>query len=77
MYNDKIVNDKNVWYNIINLGRLVMEVKKRKRKASFSKIKLLFVFVVFASITMTLGYNCLSNILKIYDMKNEKKELES
>jgi len=54
-----------------------MEVKKRKRKASFSKIKLLFVFVVFASITMTLGYNCLSNILKIYDMKNEKKELES
>ncbi len=52
-------------------------MKKRKRKASFSKIKLLFVIVVFASVTTALGYNCLSNILKIYDMKNEKRELEN
>ena len=32
---------------------------------------------MFASVTTALGYNCLSNILKIYDMKNEKRELEN
>lgn len=51
-------------------------MKKRKRKASFSKIKLLLIIVIFASVTTILGYNCLTNILKIYDMKNEKRELE-
>ena len=50
--------------------------KKRKRKASLSKIKILFSILVFASVTTILGYNCLTNILKIYDMKNEKKQLE-
>lgn len=51
-------------------------MKKRKRKASFSKIKILLSVLVFTAITAALGYNCLTNILKIYDMKNEKKQLE-
>ena len=55
----------------------MIEVKKRKRKASFSKIKILLAVLVFASTTMALGYNCLMNVLKIYDMKNEKKQLET
>ena len=50
--------------------------KKRKRKASLSKIKVLFSVLIFASVTTILGYNCLTNILKIYDMKHEKKQLE-
>lgn len=52
-------------------------MKKKKRKASFSKIKILLSILVFTSVTMALGYNCLSNILKIYAMKNEKKQLET
>ena len=51
-------------------------VKKKKRKASISKIKIFFSIIVFTSITAILGYDCLINILKIYDMKNEKKSLE-
>lgn len=49
----------------------------KKRKTSFSKIKIFFAVIVFSSITVALGYNCLTNILKIYDMKNEKRELEN
>lgn len=51
-------------------------MKKRKRKASLSKIKILLSVLVFTSITIALGYDCLSNILKIYDMKNVEKQQE-
>ena len=41
--------------------------KKRKRKASKSKIRIFLTIVVFGFITVALGYNCLSNILKIQE----------
>lgn len=53
-----------------------MAKKKRKRKIK-SKIKVLFVLIVFCLVTGTLGYNCLGNILKINELKREKKELEN
>jgi len=51
-------------------------VKKRKRKASKSKIRIFISLIIFGSVTVALGYDCLSNILKIQGMKNEKKQLQ-
>ena len=49
----------------------------KKRKTSKSKIRIFVSLIVFGAVTAALGYNCLTNILKIQEMKNEKKELES
>ena len=51
--------------------------KKKKRKASKSKIRIFFAIIVFGAVTAALGYNCLTNIIKIQSMKKEKKSLES
>lgn len=50
---------------------------KKKRKASKSKIRVLIALVVFGLITVALGYDCLNNIMKIQEMKKEKKNLEN
>ena len=50
--------------------------KKRKRKTSKSKIRIFISLIIFGSVTAALGYNCLTNILKIKDMHDEKKKLE-
>ena len=34
------------------------------------------LLVVFCAVTGALGYNCLKNISKIHDLKNEKNNLE-
>ena len=52
-------------------------VKKRKRKTSKSKIRIFISLIIFGSVTCALGYNCLTNIIKIKDMNNEKIELQS
>lgn len=51
--------------------------KKRKRKTSKSKIRIFVSLIVFGSVTVALAYNCFTNIVKIQEMKNEKKELET
>ena len=51
--------------------------KKKKRKTSKSKIRIFISLIVFGAVTGALGYNCLTNITKIQEMKKEKKELES
>lgn len=50
--------------------------KKRKRKASKSKIRIFISLIIFGSVTAALGYNCLSNILQIQSMREEKKNLQ-
>ena len=50
--------------------------KKKKRKASKSKIRVFVSLIVFGFITVVLGYNCFNTIMKIQDMNNEKKNLE-
>ena len=50
--------------------------KKKKRKTSKLKIRIFICIIVFGSVTAALGYNCFCNIIKIYDMKKEKKNLE-
>ncbi len=50
--------------------------KKRKRKASKHKIRLVLAFLVFASITSVLGYNLLSNVKSINELVLQKKELK-
>lgn len=50
--------------------------KRKKRKASKSKIRIFISLVVFGSVMGALGYNCLTNIMKINDMRNEKRELQ-
>jgi len=53
-----------------------MAKKKRKRKASKSKLRIFICLIVFVSITGMLGYDCLNNIIKINEMKKEKKNLQ-
>ena len=50
--------------------------KRRKRKASKSKIRIFISLIIFGSVTAALGYNCLSNILQIQSMKEEKENLQ-
>ena len=50
--------------------------KKKKRKASKSKIRVFIALIVFGSVTAALGYNCLNNILQIQSMNKEKKDLQ-
>ena len=49
---------------------------KKKRKASKSKIRVFIALIIFGSVTVALGYDCLNNILKIQAMNKEKKNLE-
>lgn len=50
--------------------------KKRRRKSFKSRIRIFMALIVFGAVTAALGYNCLTNILKIQDLKNEKESLE-
>ena len=50
--------------------------KKRRKKAFKAKIRIFLAIIVFGTITSLLGYNCLTNILKIQKLKNEKDSLE-
>ena len=50
--------------------------KRRKRKSFKSKIRIFVAIIIFGSVTAALGYNCLNNIIKIQDLKNEKDNLE-
>ena len=77
MYIDKIVKAMIVWYNYFDLRKLVTGMgKKRKRKTFKSKIRIFVAFVVFGSVTMALGYNCLSNIVEIKHLNNKKENLK-
>lgn len=49
---------------------------QKKKKISYSKVRLFFGFVIFCIVTAILVYNCLSNINMINDMKHEKEILE-
>ena len=51
--------------------------KKKKRKTSKSKIRIFISLIIFCSVTVALGYNCLNNILQIQEMKKEKQSLQS
>lgn len=55
---------------------MIEMTKKRKRKTSKSKIRIFISLIIFGSVTTALGYTCISNILKIQDMKHEKEELQ-
>lgn len=78
MYIDKIVKLKILCYNNFNLGELVIEMaKKRRRKASKAKIRIFISLIVFCSVTVALGYNCLTNIIQIQNLRNEKENLEN
>lgn len=77
MYIDKIVNLIYVCYNEFNLGRSVTKMGKRRKKKSFkSKIRIFVAVIIFGSVTMALGCNCLTNIVKIKDLTKEKDNLE-
>ena len=49
----------------------------RKKKKLKHRIRFMFAFIVFGSITAILGYNLLSNIMDINRMRIEKKELQA
>lgn len=54
----------------------MLMVKKKKRKTSKSKIRIFVSLIIFGSVTAALGYNCLTNVLQIQAMKEEKKNLQ-
>ena len=50
---------------------------KKKRKKQFkSKVRIFFILIIFVIVAGTLGYNCVSNIIKIQRLNNEKESLE-
>ena len=49
--------------------------KKKKKRTSKRKIRILFAFLVFMGITSVLGYNLYSNVSGIRKLMLEKKEL--
>ena len=49
---------------------------KKKKNTSKHKIRMFFAMLVFGGITAVLGYNLLSNVVAIYKLNNEKKELK-
>ena len=51
-------------------------VKKKRKKTVKSKIRIFFALVVFGTVISLLGYNCLTNVIKIQKLKNEKDVLE-
>ena len=51
--------------------------KKKKRKSIKSKFRIFVSLIVFGGVVAALGYNCLLNILKIQDLRDEKKKLET
>ena len=53
-----------------------MKNKKKKRKIVKSKIRIFIVLIIFGTVTAVLGYNCVTNIVKIQDLMNEKENLE-
>lgn len=50
--------------------------KKKRRKASRSKIRIFISLIVFGSVVTALGCNCLNNVLRIQNMKEEKEDLQ-
>lgn len=50
--------------------------KKKRKKASKSKIRIFISLIIFGSVTAALGYNCLNNVLQIQKMKKEKRNLQ-
>ena len=49
----------------------------RKRKMSVvAKVRVFFTVIVILGIISTLGYNCIVNVLKIIEMKDEKNILQ-
>ena len=51
--------------------------KKKKRKASKSKIRVFLLIIAFIFVAGVLGYNCFDTVVKIQQLKKEKKDLES
>ena len=49
---------------------------KKKKKLSYSKLRILIGFILFCIVSSFLVYNCFSNIRMIGNMKEEKKALE-
>ena len=52
-------------------------MKTKKRRIKKHKVRFLFVFLLFGSITAVLGYNLVSNMLIIRNMNIQKKELKN
>lgn len=51
--------------------------KKKKRKASKSKIRVFLSIIAFIFVAGVLGYNCFDTVNKIREMKKEKENLEN
>ena len=49
---------------------------KRKKSSKKVKIRLFLFFVIFGTMTLYLSYNFFSNVSKILQIRDEKKELE-
>lgn len=51
--------------------------KKKKKKIFKSKVRIFITFIIFGLLFSMLGYDCLSNIKKINELKKEKILLNS
>lgn len=52
------------------------KVVKKRKMSIVAKIRVFFTVIIILVVVSMLGYNCLCNVLKIIDMKNQKVNLQ-
>ncbi len=55
---------------------MMAKVVKKRKMSIVAKIRVFFTVIIILVVVSTLGYNCVCNILKIIDMKNQKVNLQ-
>lgn len=52
------------------------KVVKKRKMSIVAKIRVFFTVIIILVVVSMLGYNCVCNVLKIIDMKNQKVNLQ-
>ena len=55
---------------------MMAKVVKKRKMSLVAKIRVFFTVIIILVVVSMLGYNCVCNVLKIIDMKNQKVNLQ-
>jgi len=55
---------------------MMAKVVKKRKMSIVAKIRVFFTVIIILVVVSMLGYNCVCNVLKIIDMKNQKVNLQ-
>ena len=56
---------------------IAIKTKKKRRISTKSKIRIFFSLIIFGAITVSLFYNCIYNIVRIKELKEEEVKLKN